>query len=205
LADEPWASACDEPSPGLADRLQRIDAGLNSGLRDIRTAEIPFGWAELGSRRDEYLELFGHAAVIVRPLLVELVQRRRRLQPTIRDVRREHLLFTGDRLSGLVDFGAAQMEYPGIDVAHMLGECVGEDASRRIAALATYRAAAPSQLADAADPALVDAFDHGALLLSPYNWLRWILVEHREFADRPAVVRRFDTLMSRLRRLVHHH
>jgi homoserine kinase type II len=205
LADEPWAGAVEEPSPGLAERLMRIDEGLATGLRELRSAPSPFDWAELQIRRDEYVDLFAPAAAIVRPRLVDGRARRRRLQPCIRDIRREHLLFVGDELTGLVDFGALQMDHPAIDTARLLGECVGDDGSRRDTALAAYRAAAPPQLADAADPALIDAFDGANLVLSPGNWLRWILIEQRRFADRAAVVRRMDELMMRLRRLVRSH
>lgn len=200
--NEPWASAVEESSPGIAERLARLDAGLASGLRDLRAADAPFDWRELAGRRDEYVALFAKGARIVRPQLVAALQHRRRLQPCVRDVRREHLLFVEDQLSGLVDFGAMQMEHPAIDVARIVAECAGDDEPLRDAALAEYRSAAPSELAIAADPALVQAFDGGNLLLSPGNWLRWILVENREFPDRSAVLQRFDALMVRLRRLV---
>jgi hypothetical protein len=51
-------------------------------------------------------------------------------------------------------------------------------------------------------PALVQAFDRSGTLLSPLNWLRWIFLEQRDFPDRDAVVRRFDQLLARLRRMV---
>jgi homoserine kinase type II len=202
LCDEPWASVAAAPSPGLVDRLERLDHGLATGLADLRAAEIPLGWSELAARRDEYLRLFGRAAAIVRPHVSDFAGRSRILQPCIRDLRREHLLFDGDELCGLVDFGAMQMEHPAIDVARLLGECVGDDRARRDAALAEYRAAAGPALADAADPAVVGAFDAGNLVLSPYNWLRWILVEGRDFADRRAVLQRLDALLARLQTLV---
>lgn len=46
------------------------------------------------------------------------------LHPCLCDVRTEHVLFTGERVSGLIDFGAAQIDHPAADLARLLGDCV---------------------------------------------------------------------------------
>lgn len=202
LSSEPWAAVAPAVSPGVVDRLERLDRGLADGFHDVRTAVMTFDWIGLAARRDEYLGLFGRAATLVRPQLAEAATRTLRLQPCIRDLRREHLLFSADSLTGVVDYGAVQMDHPAIDTARLLGECAGDDELRRHVALASYRTAVGQRFSDAADTTLVAAFDRSNVLLSPGNWLRWILVERREFVDRAAVLRRFDVLMARLRRLV---
>ena len=48
-------------------------------------------------------------------------------QPCVRDLRADHFLFSGDKLTGLIDFGAADWDTPATDAARMLGELAGDD------------------------------------------------------------------------------
>ena len=64
----------------------------------------------------------------------------RPLQPCLCDVWHDHLLFEGDQLTGLIDYGAVKIDHVAVDLARMLGSLVrdGEAAwradYRRIAA-----------------------------------------------------------------------
>lgn len=50
------------------------------------------------------------------------------IQPCLCDPRHDHLLFTGDTLTGLVDFGAAKRDHPAVDLARILDEfACGDD------------------------------------------------------------------------------
>src|SRR5205085_7730253 len=60
------------------------------------------------------------------------------LQPAIRDVHHEHVLFTGDQVTGLIDFGALRIDTPLTDVARLVGSLVGDDAEARRIALDAY-------------------------------------------------------------------
>lgn len=44
-----------------------------------------------------------------------------RLQPCIRDIWHDHVLFDGDRVTGLIDFGAMQIDTPATDIARLVG------------------------------------------------------------------------------------
>ncbi len=59
--------------------------------------------------------------------LVEWVDRPHPCHPCVRDLRRDHFLFEGDKLTGLIDYGAADWDTPATDAARMLGELAGED------------------------------------------------------------------------------
>lgn len=48
-------------------------------------------------------------------------------QPCVRDLRADHFLFSGDKLTGLIDFGAVDWDTPATDAARMLGELAGDD------------------------------------------------------------------------------
>jgi homoserine kinase type II len=214
------------PSPGLADRLDRLDRGLAGEVDLLRRCDVPAVWHALDSRRAKFLDLFPRVAVAIRPAVVAAAAMPVPMLPCIRDIRREHVLFTANVVSGWVDFGAMRDEAPAADVARVLGEFV-DDRSEWPRFTAEY--VAVSQLALAHDSVaervgtsagastaakygdlfasertllrLIQAFDQTGTLLSPYNWFRWILVEGRDFADRRAVVERLDRLLVRLRRM----
>ena len=43
------------------------------------------------------------------------------LQPCLRDIWHDHLLFTGDEVTGLIDFGAVDIDTPATDIARLIG------------------------------------------------------------------------------------
>ncbi len=60
------------------------------------------------------------------------------LQPCIRDVWHDHVLFVGDDVSGLVDFGAMQPDSVAADIARLLGSLAGDDRQAWTIGLAAY-------------------------------------------------------------------
>ena len=102
------------------------------------------------------------------------------LQPCIRDVWHDHVLFDGDTVTGLVDFGAMQIDTPATDVARLLGSLVGDDANGWQEGLTAYSAVRP--LTEQESLAVV-ALDTAGTILAVCNWIRWIYVERRQFPD----------------------
>src|SRR6185437_2387218 len=107
-------------------------------------------------------------------------------QPCLRDVRPDHLLFTGERLTGLVDYGAMGVDTVAVDLARLMAEWLGRDRALRAGALDAYASVRPI---DAAETALIDAFERSSALLGGGHWVRWHFLEGREFEDPSAVVR----------------
>jgi homoserine kinase type II len=106
-------------------------------------------------------------------------------------------LFDGDRVSGVVDFGALRIECVAADLARLLGSLVGDDAQRWRLGLAAYEEVRP--LHDN-ERRLVAAFDAANVVLSGMNWLRWICLEQRQFESRQRVLSRLDEILLRLER-----
>ena len=64
------------------------------------------------------------------------------VQPCLCDVWHDHVLFSGEAVSGIVDYGAMKVDHVAVDLARLLGDLVGEDDvrfERGLAAFSTCR------------------------------------------------------------------
>lgn len=183
------------PSPGLGKRLSEIrslilgDFDLLQGAVDTASSDLvresALRWLEVARRvSPRYLDQIKQAAATVC-----------QLQPCLRDVRSDHLLFEGDRLTGLIDFGAMRVEVVSGDLARLLSEWVEDDRWARAEALQAYSAVRPL---DDTEAELIDAFDASAALLGAGHWVRWYYLEHRRFEDPRAVSRGIERGLDRL-------
>ncbi len=120
------------------------------------------------------------------------------LQPCIRDIWHDHVLFTGDRVSGLVDFGSLQPDNVATDIARLLGSLIGDDLAAWELGLAAYESLRP--LSDD-ERWLVPVFDRTTVLMGGLQWLEWIYLEHKAFADRAAIEARLDQAIERAAQL----
>jgi Ser/Thr protein kinase RdoA (MazF antagonist) len=118
-----------------------------------------------------------------------------RLQPCLCDPWHDHLLFDGDHLTGLIDYGAVKVDLVAVDVGRMLGSLVQADGIGWQTGLRAYRRFAPFS---AEEEALAHVLDETGIVLGVANWLRWLYEEYRPFADRSAVACRFAELAERL-------
>ena len=115
-------------------------------------------------------------------------------QPCIRDIWHDHVLFEGDRVSGLIDFGALRCDTVAGDVARLAESMAGDDFDQWQCAVDAYRAIRP--LSDD-ELTLVQAFDRTAPLLAAINWIDWIFRSGRTFDDPAEVTCRVKKILSR--------
>jgi Ser/Thr protein kinase RdoA (MazF antagonist) len=118
-----------------------------------------------------------------------------RVQPCLCDVWHDHVLFVGDEVSGLVDYGAVKPNHVAADLARLLGSLVGEDRSRWQVGLDAYRRLCPLS---EDEEKLAVLLDRTGSVLGAVNWLRWLYHERRAFADRAAVAARLAEIVLRL-------
>jgi Ser/Thr protein kinase RdoA (MazF antagonist) len=116
----------------------------------------------------------------------------------LRDVWHDHVLFSRDEVTGMIDFGAVDFDTPAVDVARLLGSLVGDDAEGWQAGLAAYTAARPLSHDETRAIAALDA---AGTVLAGCNWIRWIYTDGRRFENREQVVARFAKLLDRARLL----
>lgn len=117
------------------------------------------------------------------------------LHPCWCDPWHDHVLFVGDRVSGLIDYGAVKEDHAAIDLARMLGSLVGNDMAAWQVALAAYRAIRP--LSDR-EAMLALVLERAGLVNALVTWLRWLYHDGRVFEDRGAIARRLQTMVKRL-------
>lgn len=119
------------------------------------------------------------------------------LHPCLADVWRDHVLLTDGEVTGIIDFGAARMDHPSVDLARLLGSLTCQPVRFRLG-IAAYREVSP--LSDF-DEQLVYLLDATGIVAAAMNWLDWLIPGRRTFDDPPAVQRRLDWTLSRLRQL----
>jgi Ser/Thr protein kinase RdoA (MazF antagonist) len=185
-------------SPGIAERLERLEGLMHGHLAELQSAVSPRIWPELEARAGQYFTLFTAAAPAVLPLLRSASRLQVRLQPCIRDIWHAHVLFVEDAVSGLVDFGSMRPENVAADVARLLGSLIEDDADCWQVGLNAYRNVRP--MSDS-EEMLVTAFDRSSVLMSCVQWLEWVYLERRTFAAPQAIIARFDGFLARLVRL----
>lgn len=117
------------------------------------------------------------------------------VQPVIRDVWHDHVFFTGNEVSGLVDFGAMQIDNVALDLARLLGSTVADDRNRWKFAVRCYREIRP--LSDT-EIELLPLLDESGVVLGSLNWLKWIYLERRQFENWNGVMERITLLGERI-------
>ena len=117
--------------------------------------------------------------------------------PCLCDVWHAHVLFEGEAVTGLVDYGSVKVDHAAADLARLLGSLVPDDGERTAAGLAAYARLRPLSLKE---QLLVRVLDETGTLLGAANWLRWLYHEGRRFEDRAAVARRLAELVTRIER-----
>lgn len=117
------------------------------------------------------------------------------LFPVIRDLWHDHILFTDNQVTGIIDFGAMQVDSAACDLSRLLGSLVGNDRDEWLFARESYSKIRPIS---PGEWELVEALDESILILAGLNWLDWICVQGRTFEDYGAIYDRLDEMLLRL-------
>jgi homoserine kinase type II len=187
-------------SPGLEHRCEAVERLVRGGLETLRQAIVRTGRRELTDCRPLALRWLGLARVVA-PQLRDPLRRAAGcsvpIQPCLRDARPDHFLFTGDQITGLVDFGAMDIDSVAGDLARLLGDWLEGSPAARTEALTAYEAVRPLALAEST---LIAAFEAAADLLIGEHWIRWHYLEDRHFDDPQAASKGIARGLQRLER-----
>lgn len=182
-------------SLGICDRLARLQRWTSGDLECLAAAIEPGIWPELAERGQRILGLFPAAARRVLGLLTRSARHEVELQPCIRDIWHDHVLYQGPRVSALIDFGSMHPENVAADIARLLGSMAGDNEALWDAGLDAYQDLRPLSPAEAE---LVWAFDRSTVLMAGLNWLDWVFRQGRQFEHPHAVLERVDGIIPRL-------
>ena len=186
-------------SLGMIGRFQQIGRWNEPLRRQVQEYLARLDWPEFAALAQEILDLFSRLAVdVASRVVIVLDSWKIPIQPCLRDIWREHVLFTGDRVTGLIDPHSARSDCVATDLARLLGSYVADDRSRWAEGLRAYHAIRPLSLNELA---LVELFDQTSVLLSGLTWIDWCCLQGRVFADREKVISRLQSIVSRMRNL----
>jgi Ser/Thr protein kinase RdoA (MazF antagonist) len=187
-------------SRAMATRYKRL-----SEIDDVAMSEMYLGLNRCVDENEKALAseavyLIESTAHVQRRALVPWLSAPFALQWRLGDVWHDHVLFTDDRVTGLIDLAAAGIDSPSTDVARLLGSLVGDDRERWRQGLDAYQSVRP--LSDM-ERAAVDHFDRSGTVLSVANWVQWLWPMQPSaapvIANRPAAIERLRRLVVRLR------
>ncbi len=152
--------------------------------RDPVAAWAERAWSLLGSRVDD-----------VPRILAPWIDRHFPLQPCLCDIWHDHVLFVGDKVTGLIDYGGVKADHPAVDLARMLGSMIGDGPVLRASGLDAYSRVRPLSWDERS---LVEALDETGTLLGMATWLKWLYHDRLFFEDHSAVARQLAKLVGRV-------
>ena len=166
---------------GEAPRLKRaLHADTHSEFGSLAAA-VWRGWEQFGPQIAAEL----HAAAAWRVPV----------SPVLRDIWHDHLLFSDDAVTGLIDPAACRTDTVAADLSRLLGSLIGDE-PRWSEALAAYQEQRPLT---AAELQLVPVLDRSGVLLSGLAWLRRRYLAGE--GDTVAVRQRLRAIVQRIGRL----
>jgi homoserine kinase type II len=128
------------------------------------------------------------------------------LQPCIKDIWHDHVLFTGNQVTGVVDFGAVDIDTPATDISRLLSSLASltprpfreEQGAGSITPTTTQEiwsqglaAYQESRLLSPAEIAAARALATSGTILAGCNWIRWIYADGRQFENPNRIIDRF--------------
>ncbi len=143
----------------------------------------------------QIINAFDHHRTLVFEALGQASDRFVSIQPCIRDIWHEHVLFQQDEISGIVDFGAARPDTVATDISRLLGSLVADKTVEWNIGLEAYtkvRSLTKNELH------LLGPLDRSTALLSGLNWLRWLYLENKSFEDMQVIKSRLKAISQRI-------
>ena len=111
--------------PAPARHLTRLHELTPDQINDLSRSIRDTTWPDLAPLARHFVAALSRAVPHSIAQLEPLAHARLPLQPCLRDIWHDHVLFTGDEVTGLIDFGAIDIDTPATDIARLLGSLSG--------------------------------------------------------------------------------
>lgn len=198
---DPEMTRTPRPSPAMAQRFDRMTRFILTDLMELRSNVDHHADLHEKLLAVQALDLAERLSPPLRKALEKWLWAPLPLQWCLRDIWHDHVLFTGDVVTGILDFGATSVDSPAADVARLLGSMVEDDRDGWRIGLDAYEAIRPLSWAEQDAEWL---FDATGVVLSAINWVIWLIRDgsHTGRLDSRAVgVARLERLVNRLHTL----
>ena len=119
------------------------------------------------------------------------------MQPCVREIHAGHVFFKENRVSGILDFGAVQLDNVSVDIARLLGSLAGNDVEMWTDGLNAYQTV---RRLSRRELKLVRLLDHCHTAAAALRWLETIYITNHITECSPRVVQQMKTLFQRLER-----
>ena len=183
-------------SPGIAQR-GTITAKLVQGeLQQLANAARSSVANPFHAECDTIVQLASPHVESLQQKLRIMVEVETTVQPCVRDVWHDHFLFVKDDVTGLIDFGAMQVDTVATDLARLLGSLDRHHVDVWSKGISAYREC--RELTDF-DVQFIRTFHASNVILSGLNWVRWLLVDRRSFENLTGVRQRLEDIEWSLR------
>ena len=184
-----------EPAPGVINRLRILGEWLQRPSQAKRFNTCPDALRDVLRRSIEVVDAAAPAAqASLRPWASVPLP----VQTCVRDLRADHVLHSGDEVTGIIDFGALGRDYPGVDLARYLGDASRTDETRFRSGLNAYRAVG-GILAKPDD--LIHQLDRSGVVCSLIGWIVRTRAKNRLAGLNPqAISTRVESLLTRISR-----
>lgn len=193
-------------SPGLQRRLQfvrELQSGALARLLAAAAQDPDDEFRQLSQQLDRELR---QRLPRLHRQLEELAPQPFTLQPVLRDLWQPHVLFSGDHVTGVIDWNAAATDHPAFDYSRLLASWYGQQAVNLLPlspdpgnslsdTVVSHLRCHPAHWT-ATEQQLLRVCLEASLLLSPVTWL------HRRCARGPATLAIPPNVLERIRRLI---
>ncbi|MGQ0634476.1 MAG: phosphotransferase enzyme family protein [Planctomycetaceae bacterium] len=194
-AEAQWFFVAAGRSPGITERLAQISSWNTEACDLARRRIADDDWSEFRAHATQILELFERVTPRIARELSLGSSLEIALQPCLRDVWHDHVLFTGDNVTALIDAHACRSDCVATDLARLLGSLVPDDHAAWDTGVACYERVRPLNLAERG---LIELFDRSAVALSGMTWLNWRYREGRPIDRTDSVLERLAAISRRL-------
>jgi Ser/Thr protein kinase RdoA (MazF antagonist) len=188
-AGREWFYVATAPSPAVQDRSRLIAGWDSNRLRML----LNKSW-----RVEDILRWFEWASPTVRRELESVRATPFRLHACLRDIWSEHVLYSDQVVTGVIDASAARTENAASDLSRLLGSLLPDSFERWELALNAYAAVRPLT---EGERRLVRILDRSGVLLSSLHWAEQIATDG-PLARRPRAFLRHAQMFQRLEQLV---
>jgi len=192
--DQWFQPARKKACPTIVNRIGMIDSYASS-IADFEVALAKESNARFQDTGVRVALLFRATHSEVKQELIAVENLPVPLQPCIRDVWHDHLLFDSDELSGMVDFGAMATDSVSCDLSRLLGSLFGDDFASWQRGICYYETVRPMT---EAEHRLLRPLDQSSVLLSGMTWLKRRYVLRNTPTDLSRVCDRLDAILVRL-------